>query len=323
MKLYLSIIIVNWNVKHLICDCLNSIKTNLSDLQYEVIVVDNASSDGSVVTLSEHYPWVKLIINNLNCGFSRANNQGFKISQGEYVLILNPDTLIKDKSIQNMIMMFSLYSEVGIVGPRIVDQNGDIEFSCKRRHLNLVGLILKRIMLEKIFVNLVTRFNFLKKIFYKKFYKTEVAECLSGACMLVRRIDLEKVGYFDESVPMYLDDKDLCFRFWKVGYKNYFCSEAEIIHIGGASTKKTDNSKLFDVLVYQSIDIFFLKHGKYFNFLLHRITLVLTSVFFLFIDIVLLVFIWNKKYVVSIISKHLFTLKYCFCGKIKILRLDN
>jgi len=321
----LSIIIVNWNVKYLLSNCLNSIKEYLSDIDYEVIVIDNASTDSSAQILKERYPWIRLIENKENQGFARANNQGFKMAKGKYILILNPDTIIKKNSIQKMIKRLESDPEIGIVGPRIVNEDGKIAPTCKRSGINLIDLFLKKFLFKKMTFFMIDHITFLKKVYYRRFYRSEPTPCIEGACMLVRKNDLDVVGYFDENIPMYLDDRDLCYRFRQKGFKVFYCADAEIIHICGASTKKAEKSKLFDILASQAVDTFFTKHANYIYVFVHRIILLFSSIWLLFIDVIIfpVVVLIAHKYMLSVIVKHLYTVQYSITGKIAILNFKN
>lgn len=321
----LSIIIVNWNVIQLLSNCLDSIKKNLADIDYEVIVVDNASTDGSAQILKEKYPWITLIENKNNEGFARANNQGFEIARGEYILILNPDTLIKGGSIQKMINVLNTNSYIGIVGPRIVDEYGSITPACKRKSLNLKHILIRRFQIEKVAMFLINRIEYLRRNYYRSFYKSSTVSCLQGACMLVRKKHLDTVGYFDENVPMYLDDIDLCYRFKKSNFELYYCAESEIIHFCGASTKKSTKPKSLDLMVYKAVDVFFTKHKNILYVFIHRMILFFSNLMLISFDIISLpiTIIICKDYILSLINKHFNALVYSLTGQLIIHDFRN
>lgn len=285
----LSVVIVNWNVAGLLAGCIDSIEKNLADVAHEVIVVDNASADESVTIVKSRFPFVRLIENRKNSGFARANNQGFEVAKGEYILILNPDTLIKDDSVQKMIRVLEKNPDIGMVGPRIVDENGRITPECKRQDITLWRLFLKRLHIKR-----VTDLFFNRD---KYFLTSEPTAFLQGSCMLVRKRDLDRIGYFDENVPMYLDDIDLCHRFRKAGFKVFYESGAGIIHFGRASTKKVGNPGLFNSLACQGTDKFLYKHKGVIHVVINHIILFFASLFSMIADIFVipLVFLSGKR----------------------------
>jgi len=316
----LSIVIVNWNVVELLSNCLISIAQRLEDVAYEVIVIDNNSGDNSVGIIRAKFPWVTVIENKENAGFARANNQGFAIARGEFILILNPDTILREQAVQRMMHVLGVDSKIGIVGPRIVTENGEIDRSCKREFPNFKDIFINSFLIAKAIFFFTRMDSFFKKFYYKKFYISSVCACLTGACMLTKKLYLEKVGFFDETLPMYLDDIDLCYRFNKAGFLVYYSSEAEILHIRGSSTKKTANAKLFDLMTYRARDIFFSKHKNILYVVFHRLILLCASLFSILIDILLLpvLVLLKRPYLEAILSKHLFTFWYCLTGRITL-----
>ena len=315
--LKLSIVIVNWNVIDLLSSCIDSLKTHLADMAYEIIVVDNASIDDSAAVLREKYSDVIVIANDSNRGFSKANNQGFKIAKGEYILILNPDTLIKDDSIQKMIKVLESDKKIGMVGPRIFDEAGVITPPCRRSNISLGYLFCRHFLLQKIYYYSVNKAGFLRRKYERKFYKSEPVDCIQGACMLVRKRDLDNVGFFDETIPMYLDDRDLCYRFNKAGLTVFFAADAEIIHYCGASMKKSAMAKMYDIVSIQAADAFLLKHKTVFYVIAHHLMLCAAAVVLISIDILLfpILFFTMRGYILSIIKKHFYIFLYGLTGK--------
>ena len=308
----LSVIIVNWNVSELLDKCIASISHSFMDRSYEVIVVDNASRDGSLQMLSSKYPWVKVIANESNNGFARANNQGIEISEGDYILLLNPDTIVKRDTINKLFGSFLIDPSIGMVGPLIFDENGKITPACKRKTPNLLNIIAKRFLIEKIILLIVNKIQSFQRIYNKHYYISECVECIQGACMLMKKDALDKVGYFDTTIPMYLDDNDLCFRFNKKGYKIYYCADAELIHVCAASTEKSGKAKSFDIMTYSALDTFFMKHKSVLHLIIHRVILLFSALLLLIVDLIILPFLFmtRRHYIQDLLRKHLSTIKY-------------
>lgn len=315
--IHLTIVIVNWNVIELLTKCLDSIKQFVKEIDYEVIVVDNASEDNSVEIIQQDYPYVNLIVNQRNEGFARANNQGFAIAKGEYILILNPDTIVKENTIQKLLNILDENSEVGMVGPMIVDELGNITPACKRANISLRALFVRRFLLDKVYSALAKKNFLLRKIYDSKFSKSGFVPCISGACMFVRKCVLEKVGGFDESIPMYLDDNDLCYRFLKAGFKIFYCADSEIVHICGASVRKSKKPKLVDLVMFQATDVYLFKHNGQLFVFFHHVILFFSSIILLIIDSMLfpVILLFNSKYILSVIEKHYFGIRYSLLFK--------
>jgi len=250
-----SIIIVNFNTRALLNKLLISIKEKIKSLEYEIIVVDNNSQDGSVKFLKKHFPETVLIENKINMGFSKANNQGAKLAKGRYLLFLNSDTLVCDGAIEKMLEYLQKNQSTTIVGPKLLNQDGTLQRSCG------------------VFPNLLTEFSgrtFLNRLFptskvfgaYKLGtwdYATEKkVDWVSGACMLIRKNVFDQVGGFDEYIYMFYEDVDLCLRVKKAGYKVAFLPDAQIYHIGGGSWQTYREIPIFHS--YRSVLYFFLKH---------------------------------------------------------------
>jgi len=266
----LSIIIVNYNVKHFLEQCLNSVRLATKHVSSEVWVVDNNSVDQSVEMVKEKFPEVHLIANKDNRGFSVANNQAIKLSKGEYVLLLNPDTLVEEYTFKKVVDFMDAHPDAGGLGVKMVDGNGNFLPESKR------GLPTPAVAFYKIF-GLSALFP--KSKTFSKYHlgyldkeKTHSIEILSGAFMLMRKKALDKVGLLDETFFMYGEDIDLSYRIIKGGYKNYYYPETRIIHYKGESTKKSSVNYVFTF--YQAMVIFAKKHfslkyARLFSFLIH------------------------------------------------------
>lgn len=257
----LSIVIVNYNVKYFLEQCLNSVRRAVKDIDAEVYVVDNNSVDNSVSMIREKFHEVKIIENKVNLGFSKANNQAIEISQGEYVLLLNPDTVLEDDTLIKVVGFMDEHPDAGGLGVKMIDGKGKFLPESKR------GLPTPDVAFYKIFG--LSKFFPKSKVFGKYHLgfldKDQVHEVdvLSGAFMLLRKSVLDKIGLLDEAFFMYGEDIDLSYRITKAGYKNYYYPETRIIHYKGESTKK--GSVNYVVVFYNAMIIFARKHFSHKN----------------------------------------------------------
>ena len=252
----LSIIIVNWNTRELLKDCLKSIEAKTRQVNYEVIVVDNSSTDGSPEMVSEVFPDVNLIENKENPGFARANNQGLAASKGKYVLFLNPDTKILSNALDGMIQFLENNEEYGAVGCRLVTSDGNIQFTCARAFPTLLNQLSEFLFFHRLFPR-QRRFSTVE-IFYWDHRDSREVDCLSGACILVRGNLIRDIAGFSEEYYMYAEDVDLCYRIRKLGWKIYYLAEESILHIGGAASRQREES-YFSVVTMKQSNFQFLK----------------------------------------------------------------
>ncbi len=266
----LSIIIVNYNVQYFLEQCLYSVRKATSTLSAEIIVVDNNSIDGSISMVKNKFPEAILIENKTNNGFSVANNQAIEISRGEYVLLLNPDTLVEEDTFSKTIGFMDQNAQAGGLGVYMIDGSGNFLPESKR------GLPTPMVAFYKIF-GLSTLFPKSEKFgkyhlgFLDK-HKIQQVDVLSGAFMLLRKKTLNEIGLLDEDFFMYGEDIDLSYRIIKGGYKNYYFPETRIIHYKGESTKKSSVNYVF--VFYKAMIIFAKKHFtdsnvKLFSFLIN------------------------------------------------------
>jgi len=268
--LKLSVIIVNYNVEYFLEQCLNSTYKALEQVSGEVFVVDNNSIDGSVEMVKAKFPQAHLIANKDNTGFSVANNQAMKIANGEYVLLLNPDTIVEEDTFKQVVDFMDEHPDAGGLGCKMIDGKGIFLPESKR------GLPTPAVAFYKIF-GLSKLFPKSKK--FGKYHLTylddnEIHEIdvLSGAFMMMRKTTLDKVGLLDEAFFMYGEDIDLSYRIVKGGYKNYYYPKTRIIHYKGESTKKSSVNYVF--VFYNAMIIFAKKHfsqknAKTFSFLIN------------------------------------------------------
>ena len=259
----LSVVIVNYNVKFFVEQCLLSVRQAVAtmDAHYgngscEVFLVDNNSVDGSCEMVAEKFPEVILIANRENTGFSKANNQAIRISQGEYVLLLNPDTIVEKDTFLKTVLFMDAHPDAGGLGVKMLDGKGEFLPESKR------GLPTPEVAFYKIFgLSAIfkgsKRFGRYHLTYLDKDQNHEI-DVLSGAFMLMRKETLDKVGLLDEDYFMYGEDIDLSYRITKGGYKNYYFADTRIIHYKGESTKKSSVNYVF--VFYRAMIIFAKKH---------------------------------------------------------------
>ena len=266
----LSVIIVNYNVEYFLEQCLHSVRKACKNIEADVYVVDNNSVDGSVEMVAEKFPEVILIANKDNPGFSKANNQAIRISKAEYVLLLNPDTVVEEDTFEKVIQFMDANPDAGGLGVKMIDGKGNFLPESKR------GLPTPAVAFYKIFG--------LSKIFpkSKKFAAYHLGhldndqihevDVLAGAFMLMRKETLDKVGLLDETFFMYGEDIDLSYRIILGGYKNYYYPDTSIIHYKGESTKKGSLNYVFvfyNAMIIFAKKHFSQKHASIFSFLIN------------------------------------------------------
>lgn len=255
----LSVVIVNYNVRHFLEQCLHSVLKACEGIESEIFVVDNNSKDDSCDMVKRVFPQVHLIANKDNPGFSIANNQAIRISKGEYVLILNPDTLVGEDTFHKCIAYMDERPNAGALGIKMVDGKGIFLPESKR------GLPTPKVAFYKIF-GLSSLFKNSKKfgkyhLSYLDKNENHEVEILSGAYMFMRKEALDKSGLLDETFFMYGEDIDLSYRIELAGYKNHYFADSQIIHYKGESTKKGSINYVF--VFYEAMIIFAKKHfGK-------------------------------------------------------------
>ncbi len=257
----LSVIIVNYNVKHFLEQCLYSVRKATKGIDVETWVVDNNSVDGSIEMLKEKFPEVKLIENKKNAGFSVANNQAIKQASGEYILLLNPDTIVEEETFTKTIAFMDEHPDAGALGVKMIDGTGHFLPESKR------ALPTPEVAFYKIF-GLSKLFPKSKK--FGKYHLTYLSQdevnkvdILSGAFMLMRKAALDKAGLLDETFFMYGEDIDMSYRITQAGYSNYYFPLTRIIHYKGESTKKS--SVNYVIVFYNAMRIFAQKHFAHKN----------------------------------------------------------
>jgi GT2 family glycosyltransferase len=250
----LSIIIVSWNVKDILSDCLNSILRNAAAFPYEIIVVDNAGMDGTADHIKKKYPTVRVIENSENQGFARANNQGASLAEGEYLFFLNPDTILLDNAINNLVAFMEGSPDIAMSGPRILNEDKTVQTSV-RNFPSFRGAFYRYTILK---------YLGLFKSHFEKWHnrgfdydKQADIEQLIGAAMLIRKKTFEQVGRFDERFFMYYEEVDLCRRLKDAGLRVVYYPGSQLIHLGGKSAKQIPASARFMML--RSLLLYFRK----------------------------------------------------------------
>jgi hypothetical protein len=286
----LSIIIVTWNSEKFIKNCLTSIFNTKGSIDFEVMVIDNASQDGTIKIINEFKSEVKLICNQKNLGYAKGNNQGIEITSGEYILLLNPDVELKEKCLQLMLDFMEKHTDIDGLGPQLLNLNGTIQPSC--REFPDFSILLWEISgLSFLFPK--------SKIFgrwrmgYFDFQSSREVDQPMGSCLLLRRKTLENAGVLDENFPIFFNDVDLCYRIKKDGGKLYFFPEAKAFHYKGGSTQKVKPEMIASA------------HLSFFKFLFKYKKGVLNKILVYFSGAVLLLtvlfrlifYVWRKVFV--------------------------
>ena len=254
----LSIIIVNYNVRFFLEHCLLSVIKACKNLTAEIIVVDNNSTDGSKEYLTPKFPSVKFIWNTINVGFGKANNSAVFIAQGEYILFLNPDTILPEKCFEKCISFFENNKDCGALGVRMIDGSGAFLKESKRSLPKASAGLFQMIGLTNVFPN---------SSLFSKYYaghlpekENKKVEVLSGAFMMLSKNAVEISAGFDEAFFMYGEDIDLSYRIIEAGLQNYYLGEVTIIHFKGESTQKKDDAYIN--YFYGAMKLFVDKHYK-------------------------------------------------------------
>lgn len=254
----LSIIIVSWNVREDLVRCIQSIEENRPFAEFKIIVIDNASSDGTVAHIKQHFPEVTVIANKENRGFAAANSQGIKKARGQYLFFLNPDTIVHTLSLDVLMNFMDGNSDAGACGPKLLNDDGTTQPSV-RRFPTFRGALYR---------HTVFRFLGIFRSEYKKWlmkdfnYDSEMdVDEVTGAALMVRRSVIDRIGGMDESFFMYYEEVDLCYRIKQSGWRTVFVPDAVVTHLGGRSASQI--SVMSRILMLTSLLIFFRKYrGK-------------------------------------------------------------
>jgi len=266
----LSVIIVNYNVKYFLEQCIHSVYKSIQHLGAEVMVVDNNSVDGSCQMIHEKFPGVILIENKVNVGFSKANNQAIRKARGRYILLLNPDTVVQEDTFLSCIRFMESHPEAGCLGVKMIDGKGNFLPESKRGLPTPAVAFYKIFGLSALFPS-SQRFGRYHLGFLDK-DKIHEVDVVAGAYMFLRKSLLDTVGLLDEDFFMYGEDIDISYRITQAGYKNYYYPHTTIIHYKGESTKK--GSVNYVIVFYNAMTIFAQKHfsknmARTYNFIIH------------------------------------------------------
>ena len=252
MQPELSIIILNWNTRDLLSRCLDAVTQHVGDICHEIIVVDNASTDGSQALLAARYPNVRLVQNTDNVGFAKANNRGMRESNGRTVLLLNSDAFVTVGALQAMLQVMASQPRAGIVGAHLLNADGSFQAS------------------HTAFPNLLQEFMILSgtgRALRGPYYPSrgpdegkgpQVVDYVEGAALLVRREAFEQAGGLDEGFFMYAEEVDWCYAMKRAGWQVWYAPDAKITHLGGGSSKNRKTAREADL--YRSRVRFFRKH---------------------------------------------------------------
>ncbi|MHB1417931.1 MAG: glycosyltransferase family 2 protein [Chloroflexota bacterium] len=239
----ISIVIVSWNVRDLLIGCLCSVRRELGGgLRGEVFVVDNASGDGTVAAVTEAFPEVRVLANDTNLGFVRANNQALARCTGRYVLLLNPDTEVREDALARLVAAADADPQLGAVGPRLLNGDGSVQPS-RRRFPGVKTAVLESTVLERLFRQSAT-----VRAFYvadRSDDEEQDVDWLVGACLLLRRSAIAQVGVLDERFFMYSEELDLCYRLRQAGWRVRYVPDAAVVHYEARSSEQVPVTRHF------------------------------------------------------------------------------
>ena len=271
-QLDVSLIIVSWNTRDVLRNCLRSVYEQAVQIVFEVIVIDNASSDGSSEMVRAEFPQVVLIENRENHGFASANNQGIAIANGRYVLLLNSDTIVLDHAIDKTVQFADAHPEASVVGCRVLNADRTVQHTCFM-FPSLLNMVLSSTYLYKLFPK--NKFFGRERMLWWDRNDVRQVDVVTGCFMLVRREVVEQVGLMDERFFVYGEETDWCYRFKQAGYKMVFMPHAEIVHFRGESSKHIAAKT---ILLKRGSRLLFIKKHK--GCLAYVLACLLTALFF-------------------------------------------
>lgn len=237
----LSVIIISYNAKAHLKGCLQSLYDHTAVDPFEIIVVDNASTDGSLAMLAREFPKVRTIASPDNIGFAGANNLAMREAKGQFFLLLNNDALVTSGAVDTMLRLIQEKPDVGVLGPLLRNEDGSVQVSYGR----MISLHAEAI--QRVLTRGNTRGNPLVRRYIANRSKKEAyPDWVSGACMMLRADVVKLVGFFDDHFFMYSEEVDLCERIRRAGYRVYYTPQAEVVHIGGKSTEANPEKAAFE-----------------------------------------------------------------------------
>jgi len=317
----LSIIIVSYNVKDFLVQCLNSIYRSEFDNTFEIIVIDNDSFDGTSNEIKRLFPDVKYIQNENNEGFSKAVNKAINKASGQYICLLNPDVIVNKNCLSQLMHKISSNKDIGCIGPKILNSDGTVQHSCKRSFPTPMSAFFRLFGLDKIFPK--SKFFSSYNLTYLDSNKTHHVDSISGAFMMFPKKILDLIGIFDERFFMFAEDIDFCHRIKDAGFKVIYFPKSEIIHYKGESVK----SSQFDMVsvFYESMELYFNKYSKrhfrwklisslvkiamkfrkftsYAKIIFSKLFAPLFDTFFIFISFSLSIYFWYSNFYFEIVD---------------------
>ena len=266
----ISIIIVNWNTKKYTASCLKSIYQNCS-LKNEIIVIDNNSTDDSVLYLKRHFSKIRLLQNKKNYGYSKANNQGVKLAKNELIAILNPDTQIKKNTLEELAKFCKNHPHIGAVVPKLLNPDGSTQYYYHRKLPTLKNQVASFIYNYTPF----KKFRWSQELFLldQKFENDTKIEQAAGVCILTTKSAIQKIGYlFDEKLPIFLNDVDFSYRLKKLNFDIFLIANSHLIHHRSSSTDKLDPYTLRQEVILSTL-YYFRKNNGLFSYILVKILL--------------------------------------------------
>jgi N-acetylglucosaminyl-diphospho-decaprenol L-rhamnosyltransferase len=252
----LSIVIVNYNAAEYLKPCLDSVIVSNPEISLEVIVVDNGSTDNSTELMGSLYPKIKLIRNKNNFGYAVANNRALNVVKGQYILLLNPDTVLPPNCLRKMLDFLNLHPEIGMIGPKLIRADGTFDHACRRQFPSPLDIYFRLLGLDRLFPR-SKLFGHYSLTYLDPNISGEV-DCISGAFMLVTRKGLCEVGLLDERFFMYAEDIDWSRRYKLAGWKVYYLAQVEVLHYKRASAIKTAPKMIREF--YKSLYLYYDKY---------------------------------------------------------------
>ena len=277
-RILVSIVIVSWNTRELLGRCLASTLASELGASSEIIIVDNASSDGSAEMITKDYPGVTLIANSENRGFAAATNQGIRASHGRYVLLLNPDTKATESFLRILVGFLEDTPRAGAAGPLLLGGSGEVQGSCFQ--LPTLGRELWRLLH-------LDQLNERSSISHFDPHRPKKVETIGGACILVRHEVFDQIGLLDERFFIYSEEVDFCRRMFDFGWEIYWVPQAVLVHYGGESTKQVRKQMFLEL--YRSKIQYFRKHLGFWGTTAYKLVLIAAIVPRLFLPPLLIV----------------------------------
>ena len=252
----LSVCIVNWNAIKYLPVCLESIMNCTKGINYEIIIHDNDSKDGSVALLECNYPIVHVLANKNNLGFAAGNNIASKAANGRYILYLNPDTELRTNAFEGMVRFMDRNPEYGAIGCKLENSDGTIQYTCARTFPTPFNQFCYLAMINRLFPR--SKLFSSIELEYWDHNDSRDIDCISGACLLVRKEVNDSIGGFDENIFMYGEDVDICYRIRDLGYKIYYLATERIAHYGGKSSAQVQSNH-FSTILQRYSNYYFIK----------------------------------------------------------------